>query len=672
MKKIVILLLFCCTQLHGQKDSLAVISLQEVELKSVRLNTSMLRFPAALVRKQLAIDYAGPQQSLQEYIEDLPGVISFNRTNFAQDLRLSIRGFGARSAFGIRGIKLVVDGIPETTPDGQGQLDNLPLALLSSIELARGPNSLRFGNAAGGVLYLNTLENSEKNRNSFAIQQGSFGQANYQWTGGLKSDNTHFIYQASHARNEGYRDHSSFSSSMVNLKLKQQLNPNTKVVVQLNITNSPEAMDAGGQTEEEFNTSPTSARDRNVQFDAGESIQHIKSGIHLNHQKGENAFEFYAFTSERDFEGRLPFNFGGWINLERSYSGHGGSYARSWKREDLEGNSQIGYAYGRQQDIRSRFMNNDGSKGALTLNQKEFFHSFGAYFIQHLNYLNWTLNAGVRWDNNQLGLNDYFTADGVNSAAKSLKAFSPQLGISYAFSSKFAFFFNHAKSYETPSLSELSADPDGGGGFNESLGIQEAINREFGLNFKSNRTRASLVYFNITTKNDLVPYRLAAFQGRTFYRNAGSTLRRGWELFVSHQLHAKWNTQLTWNSGEFTYSDYENNGTRFDGNRLPGLPNNFGQWNLNFMPKKNWQVRYARTYRGEIFADDGNATSIAAFWRDDLQLKLPVKQQLGLVFGANNIFNVHYSDNIRINAFGGRFYEAAPGREVYARLNYRF
>ena len=246
------------------------------------------------------------------------------------------------------------------------------------------------------------------------------------------------------------------------------------------------------------------------------------------------------------------------------------------------------------------------------------------------------------------------------------------MGISYAFSSRFAFFFNHAKSYETPSLSELSADPDGGGGFNEGLGIQEAINREFGLNFKSNSTRASLIYFNITTKNDLVPYRLAAFQGRTFYRNAGSAQRQGWELFVSHQLHAKWNTQLTWNSGEFTYSDYENNGTRFDGNRLPGLPNNFGQWNLNFMPKKNWQVRYARTYRGEIFADDGNATSIAALWRDDLQLKLPVKQQLGLVLGANNIFNVHYSDNIRINAFGGRFYEAAPGREVYVRLNYHF
>ena len=672
MKKIVYLLFIFCGSLFAQKDSLATISLNEIELKSVRLNTTLNRFPAALVQKKIDVNYAGPQQSLQEYIEDLPGLISFNRTNFAQDLRLSIRGFGARSAFGIRGIKLVVDGIPETTPDGQGQLDNLPLALLSSIELVRGPNSLRFGNAAGGVLYLNTLEKINKTFNTVALQQGSFGQQNYQLTGGVKGEHGALIYHASHAKSNGYREHSSFSTSLVNVKYKHWLNAHTSLVVQLNTTNSPKAQDAGGQTLDEYNTARSSARDRNIQFDAGERITHFKSGLHLDHQKGSNHFQYYAFVADRNFEGRLPFNSGGWINLDRSYSGHGGSFAKTWNLHALELNSQMGYAYGRQTDIRSRFLNNNGEQGVQTLNQKEFFHSFGAYFIQHLNYLNWTLNAGIRWDSNLLGLNDYFTADGVNSAEKSLKAFSPQLGISYAFSSKVAFFFNHAKSYETPSLSELSADPDGGGGFNEGLGIQEAINHEFGLNFKSNRTRASLVYFNITTKNDLVPYRLAAFQGRTFYRNAGSTQRQGWELFVSHQLHAKWNTQLTWNSGEFTYTDYENNGTRFDRNRLPGLPNNFGQWNLNFIPKKGWQVRFARTYRGEIFADDGNTTSIAAFWRDDLQLKLPVKQQLGLILGANNIFNVHYSDNIRINAFGGRFYESAPGREVYARLHYHF
>ena len=137
------------------------------------------------MQKKIDVNYAGPQQSLQEYIEDLPGLISFNRTNFAQDLRLSIRGFGSRSAFGIRGIKLVVDGIPETTPDGQGQLDNLPWQYCLR-RIVRGPNSLRFGNAAGGVLYLNTLEKIDKSFNTLALQQGSFGQQNYQLTEGLR------------------------------------------------------------------------------------------------------------------------------------------------------------------------------------------------------------------------------------------------------------------------------------------------------------------------------------------------------------------------------------------------------------------------------------------------------------------------------------------------------
>ena len=126
MKKIHYFFFIFSSFAFAQKDSLAVITLKEVEVKSVQLNTSLERFPAALYKKEIALDYVGPQQSLQEYVESLPGLVSFNRSNYAQDLRLSIRGFGSRAAFGIRGIKLIVDGIPETTPDGQGQLDNLP------------------------------------------------------------------------------------------------------------------------------------------------------------------------------------------------------------------------------------------------------------------------------------------------------------------------------------------------------------------------------------------------------------------------------------------------------------------------------------------------------------------------------------------------------------------
>ena len=439
MKRSTISFLFFSSIAFAQKDSLAVITLKEVEVKSVQLNTALERFPAALYKKEIAFDYVGPQQSLQEYVESLPGLVSFNRSNYAQDLRLSIRGFGSRAAFGIRGIKLIVDGIPETTPDGQGQLDNLPLALLSSIEIIRGPNSLRFGNASGGVLYMNTLETIEKNFNSIALQQGSYGQHQLQWTGGVIDEKSTIIYHAIHSNGEGYRDHSSFSSSLFNLKLKRQLNPFTSIVVQLNATNSPKANDAGGQTLDEYNTSRRNARERNMQFDAGEKITHVKSGVSINYKKEKEQFHYYMFVADRDFEGRLPFSNGGWISLNRTYSGLGSNYSRKWEKNVLEFTSQIGFAIGRQRDYRVRYVNNNGIQGEKTLNQNESFENFGSYFIQHINYFNWTLNAGIRWDNNTLRVDDYYTSNGNNSA-ENLNAWSPQMGISYRFSPKVTVF----------------------------------------------------------------------------------------------------------------------------------------------------------------------------------------------------------------------------------------
>ena len=675
MKKIHYFVFIFSSFAFAQKDSLAVITLKEVEVKSVQLNTALERFPAALHKKVIALDYVGPQQSLQEYVESLPGLVSFNRSNYAQDLRLSIRGFGSRAAFGIRGIKLIVDGIPETTPDGQGQLDNLPLALLSSIEIIRGPNSLRFGNASGGVLYMNTLETIEKNFNSIALQQGSYGQHQLQWTGGVIDEKSTIIYHAIHSNGEGYRDHSSFSSSLFNLKLKRQLNPFTSIVVQLNATNSPKANDAGGQTLDEYNTSRRNARERNMQFDAGEKITHVKSGVSINYKKEKEQFHYYMFVADRDFEGRLPFSNGGWISLNRTYSGLGSNYSRKWEKNVLEFTSQIGFAIGRQRDYRVRYVNNNGIQGEKTLNQNESFENFGSYFIQHINYFNWTLNAGIRWDNNTLRVDDYYTSNGNNSAEKNLNAWSPQMGISYRFSPKVTVFLNHSKSYETPSLSELSADPSGQGGFNDLIDIQQAVNREIGLNFSRNATRLSFVYFDIFTQNDLVPYRIEDFPGRTFYRNAGSTSRKGWEFNVSHQFNTKWSANLTWNNGQFRYTDYERDGSRYDGNQLPGIPDKFGQWSITYQPKEKWTLRYIRTFRGDVFAEDSNQTMLNAFWRDDLNLGFPFKlNKYEFIFqlGANNLFNKRYSDNIRINAFGGRFYEAAPEREFFFRLDYNF
>lgn len=675
MKKILLPLL-CCAQISwAQSDSLAVIQLDEIELKTIQLKTSIAAFPAAIVQKEIPLQWTGPQVSLQEYIADLPGLISFNRTNYAQDLRLSIRGFGARSAFGIRGIKLIVDGIPETTPDGQGQLDNVPLALLSSIELLRGPSAMRFGNAAGGVLSLTTLDKVNENFNRLSLSVGSYGMRQMQFTTGINSPKNTAIIHLNHARGNGYRENSRYETNLLNVKWKHQISNQLQATLQLNATKSPYAQDAGGQNLEEFSTNRKSARDRNLLYQTGEAIAHNKAGASLNYQKNKVSVSLYGFFAQRDFEGRLPFSNGGWVDLNRTYSGQGGSIGLKNKSQKWQLNTQLNYAFATQADVRQRFVNREGVKGEKTLNQKEGFNSFGVAIIQHLNYGAFHLNGGIRWDKNTLAVNDYFLINGDDSAQRSLNAWSPQIGLSYRLSPRISSFGNYSKSYETPTLSELSANPTGGGGFNPSIDIQVANNLEWGIHYTDQKTTASLVYFLIGTQDDLVAYELASFPGRTFYRNVGSTKRKGIELSIKHRFGNRLNAQLTYNTANFNYDDFLLNEQDYAGNELPGIPSNFGALNINYQWKNELRFNYTRTYRGELFADNANTAKIPSFFKDDITFGIPLKKlgdDVYLSLGCFNLLNVEYSDNIRINAFGNRYYEAAPKREFFTRLRWQF
>lgn len=675
MKRIIIPLLFCFHYGWCQIDSLSVIQLEEVELKLIQLTTPIEQFPAAISRKEIPTLWRGPQSSLQEYIADLPGLISFNRSNFAQDLRISIRGFGSRAAFGIRGIKLIVDGIPETTPDGQGQLDNLPLGILSSIEILRGPSAVRYGNAAGGVLSLNTFEEVENNFNRFNARIGSYGAQQIQYTAGIKKEKTSAVLHLNHAKARGYRENSGYESNLFNAKLKHHFSTALHAVIQLNATKSPYAQDAGGQTIEELTNNRRLARDRNLQYKTSERIGHYKSGATLFYQKENVEGSLYGFIAQRNFKGKLPFANGGWVELNRKYAGQGGNLSYSSKGQKLIFKTQLNYDFAAQGDDRKRFFNNDGVKGNMTLNQKESFNSFGLALIQHFIYGSLVVNGGIRWDANELDVLDRFLINGNDNAQRTLNAWNPQLGIAYTFSPRLSSFGNYSKSYETPTLSELSANPNGNGGFNPSIDNQIANNLEWGVHYTSKHTKASLVYFHITTSNDLVAYELANSPGRTFYQNAGSTLRNGIEFLIRQNFNQRFNGQITFNTTQFTYQNFEQNNIDFSGNKLPGIPKHFGTLHLNYLWKNKVQLDYTKTYRGELFADNANDHKVDDFFRDDISLSLPL-DQLGLntsmVLGCSNLFNKRYSDNIRINAFGNRFYEAAPTREFYASLQLNF
>ena len=166
----------------------STITLEEVSLSASKFDTprSVLPFSLSVINLK-DVQALHQQLSLQEYLGAVPGLFSLNANNYAQDLRISIRGFGARAAFGIRGIKIIVDGIPETTPDGQGQLDNLPLGLLQNIEVLRGPSASLYGNASGGVLSLNTVDRLEGESVRFRSTLGAFGLQSYKLCRTFKS-----------------------------------------------------------------------------------------------------------------------------------------------------------------------------------------------------------------------------------------------------------------------------------------------------------------------------------------------------------------------------------------------------------------------------------------------------------------------------------------------------
>lgn len=675
MKNRFLLLLLVTGLCQAQIDSLSTVKLEEVEIISLKAKGNLLRFPGAISQKVIAEEDQKQQLSLQDYLTSIPGIISFNSTNFAQDLRLSIRGFGARSAFGIRGIKLVVDGIPETTPDGQGQLDNLPLGLLQNIEVLRGPSALRYGNAAGGVVAIETINDVAKEFHNIGIRVGSFDFTQLNYTGGINNDKTQLILHLNHNKGKGYRNHSQFENNQFNAKLKHKLSPSSKFVFQFNATNSPFAADAGGQNLEELSSNRRAARERNLTFNAGEKINHLKAGTSFSYEKNKLSIQSYGFVANRDFQGLLPFSNGGWVELNRAFSGHGSLLTYTLAKNGIESKTQLGYSLSFQNDSRDRFINSNGTKGEATLKQNERFLAVGSYLIEQLTYKKWTLNGGIRWDNNQLQVIDRFLIDGNASDKRNLRAWSPQVGISFQIKPSLFLFGNFSQSYETPTLSELSADPNNRGGFNELITIQKAKNNEVGLKYKDAKTQWNIIYFAIDTTGDLVPYELDATPGRTFYRNAGSTVRRGVEIDLNHQFNNKLSCSMNYSYTDFSYGNYESNGERLDGNKLPGIPQSFGNISVDYQFKHSGRLHYERTYRGKLFTNDDNTTSVAGFWRDDISYKLPLKSAIAraaIILGCSNLLNVKYSDNIRINAFGSRFYEAAPERTLYTALLINF
>jgi iron complex outermembrane receptor protein len=660
-----ILLLTPFVLFSNVQDSIQKIDLENVIVKSTKINSTIQQAPLSVTLKSFREEKNfNSQSSFSDFIKNTPGVFTTSENNFSQDLRISIRGFGARSAFGIRGVKLIVDGIPETTPDGQSQLDNLPLGLVSNIEILRGPNANLYGNSSGGVISINTLANSSE---KYYRTSGIFGAYQYQSlqkTRILDWNNSSLIIHYDKRRSNGYRDQSGYKSNILNLKYINDLDNNNKIVWQINYTDSPYAYDSGGLRLNEVEDDRRQARKNNIDYDTYEKVKHLKTGVSWNHKMNENSFfDSYFFYQKRDFFTKLPFNFGGIISLDRDYYGLGTKYTKKYYLDNRTKTLVLGLDYLNQSDHRKRYKNDFGVQGEITFDQIEQFKSTGLYMLSQTNFDSGLLvRYGIRYD-----INDISTD---SSSSIILDKLNPSIGLTYKVNSNDNIFFSFGTSFETPTLNELSNNPNGVG-LNEDLNSSSSLNYEIGWRKAlSNLTLEAIAYF-ISSENEILPYELEQFPGKNFYQNVGSTSRFGIEL--NSQVSFKGGRiNLSYTLSKNKFEDFIIDTNNLADNLIPGIPSQMLDLDLIFKLSRGRSLIISNRLIGERYADNANETPISSYNLLNVKYSKDIFSNSEIFLGFNNAFNQEYFDNIRINAFGKRFYEPAPKRNFYFGVNFSF
>jgi iron complex outermembrane receptor protein len=633
---------------------------------------------AASVVSSEAVQHARQQLSLDESMARVPGMFFQNRYNSSQDLRISIRGFGSRSNFGVRGIKILVDDVPETLADGQTQVDSIDLGSVKRIEVLRGPSSALYGNAAGGVINITSETGSAEPFVEARLSFGEYGFSKHQIKAAGGSDRLDYMFNVSQLDFDGHRAHSVADNTQLNSRVTYRPDDLSEFGFVFNHTDQPVSDDAGSLTREEAQLDPRQARGRNVDFDAGEALDQQKIGITYKRETA-NGGKFMArnYYLWRDFANKLPFASGGAVQFERFFAGVGANYMRALPVASYDNNIVIGFDFDRQDDDRKRFDNNDGVIGNLTFDQNETVTSTGVYVQDQLSISeDFEISLGVRYDRVNFDLTDRFLSDGDNSGSRYLDEISPMLGAVMDVTPNLNLYATVSSSFQTPTSTEF-ANPDGSGGFNQNLEPQLATNFEIGVRGQlSNQQRFELAAFTIDVKDELIPFETAASPGRDFYANAGRSTRDGIEFSYSAEPTPSLSWIVSYTYSDFTFDQFtDDNGNNFAGNRLPGIADHSVFAEIVYKHSKGAYGAIDVQYVDELFANNANTETIDAYTLTSLRVgfdKSIGSFELGPFVGVHNLFDEAYTANVRINAFGGRFFEPGPGRNAYAGISIRY
>ena len=654
--------------------------LEEITVIGTRIERTEVDSPMAVGSVGTDQIQLGRQQnSLGESLLTIPGLIIQSQYNYAQDLRISIRGFGARASFGIRGIKIFTDGIPNTLPDGQSNLDDLDLGSVQRMEVIRGPSSSLHGPAAGGVINIVTEDGPQ---HPFVEGRSTFGSYDFrknQIKGGGQDKNLNYLGNLSNLSYTGYRDHSATRNSLLNTKIRYDFDASSYLTVVFNVLDTPEAQDPGALNEREVQDDRRQAAPRALSFDAGETVDQQKLGlVYRNSITEAGQLALRSYYVGREFDNFLPFDVnsngqGGSVDLDRRFIGGGGDYTYTGQLFGRTNNLVVGVEIDAQRDERTRFANNFGERGALTTNQNEDVTGYGVHLQDEFHVRDdLRLTLGLRHDVLEYDVEDKV---GTGSGSRTFEQSSPMIGLLWKTGSSVNLYGNVSTSFEPPTTTEL-ANPLGATGFNQSLDAQTATNYEIGIKgLLPAKSRYEVALFHMDLEDELVPFELAG-SGQTFYENAGESTRNGLEASLVIQPLAGLTTTLTYTYSDFTFDRFMDvNGNVFDGNKTPGVPDNQFYADVSYFHPAGFYASGNILYAGSFFADNANTVKIDSYTVANVRVGYIHETggwELSPFVGLNNISNEKYNDNIRINAGFGRYFEPAPEFNAYGGITIRY
>lgn len=604
-----------------------------------------------------------------QLLQGIPGLQVDSRANFAQDTRLSLRGFGSRSAFGIRGIYLQQDGIPISAPDGQGQLSSILLDNIAQIEVLSGPLAVLYGNGAGGVISLTTREQLPD------IVGGSIAtselQQQYQLR--LSQQNEQYSWQlaAKHFETEGYRPHAAARKQQVQAGWQYLLSDELTLKVRLDWAEDPRLQDPLSLSIAQWRSNPKQTAAQAELFDTSKTTAQRQLSTTLQ-QSGLHPWQIALWQGKREVSQRLAFtgdaisSAGGDIALTRDY--YGINAQKKWQLSPTF-SSLFGGAWVKSDDLRRGYVNQFGQRGELRRDELNLAKNQDLYWrfsYQPVTAL--SIDGGVRYSELHYEIRDDFIRPGNpdDSGHKSYYQQAAAIGLNYRFAAQWSWFFSTGKGFEAPTLAELAYKPEGTG---LNLALQASQNRQWesGLKYQDQANRGSISFFSIRSNDELLV--ASSNNGRTSYRNAGNTARDGVEFNLKQQLSLRLSQELS-----LTLMDARFQSAELNGNRLPGVAKTDAYWLVRLQPYLHFPayLEWRTRYRSDIATSDSNNEWAPTALTFDLAAhgKQSFNQwQLNYWLALDNIMDRANVAAVVVNQTNGRALEPAPGRQLSAGLS---